>query len=528
MINSYRISRQLLISRTIATPAPSSVLYTRLIPDNCQQLREFSAVKKSSSAKNKAPLSQYGGVHGSRAGTKMWRNKPLFRREGDVRFRTGAEAAKMLVDEAKRRDGHEIEFIQSFTNTMQVLGPVFERMPKYAFLAKEFLSPERVIQFRVSWLDDAGANRTNVGWRVQYSSTLGPYEGGLHYHRSMSMACLKSMALSRTFTNAIACGNVGGAMGGADFFPHNKSEAEIQRFSQAYMTELCKYIGHDQDLPGVGIGVGPREIGYLYGQYKRSSPHFSQNGAGVLWGGVYNYPQVAAWGAVYFAKKMLEDKKDSIKGKRCIVTGSGKMALHVAEKLNELGAIPLTLSDSSGHIYEPEGIDSSKLRTIMKIKSERGARIGRYIIASTTAKFNEPERIFDIPCDLVFPCSLTNEIDRDIATHLADNGCMGVIECAHMPSTNEAIIEYRKRGMLHGSYIATLAADSFFNGMELYRNPLKEESVESRIEAGMDQIYEEAKATAKEFNVKGDLHSGALIAGFLRVADVQIAHGFNY
>lgn len=398
---------------------------------------------------------------------KTWRNKPLFRREGDARFRTGAEAAEMLINEVKRRDSHEQEFVQVFENAIQILAPVFERIPKYAFVGKEFIEPERIFQFRVSWLDDSGTYRMNRGFRVQYSSALGPFEGGLHFHKDVNAGLIKSMAFARVFTNALTGCEMGAAVGGADFNPMNKSEAEIQRFCQAYMTELSKYIGPDQDLPGVGTGVGAREIGYLYGQYKRTSIHHAQKGKGLLWGGVYPYPQATASGVAHWAKRALEGKGETMEGKRCLITGSGKMALHVAEKLLEMGAIPITLSDTSGHIYEPDGLDAAKLKTIMKIKSERGARIGRYIIASTTAKYNEPENVFSVPADLVFPCATHNEIDGVTATMLADMGVRGVFEGSHMPSTNQAIAVYKKRGILHGGHVATMAVDSIFNGLEL-------------------------------------------------------------
>jgi glutamate dehydrogenase (NADP+) len=226
--------------------------------------------------------------------------------------------------------------------------------------------------------------------------------------------------------------------------------------------------------------------------------------------------QATASGVVHLAKKVLEAKGDTLEGKRCLITGSGKMALHVAEKLLECGAVPVTLSDTSGHVYEPDGIDAAKLKTILKIKSERGARIGRYIIASTTAKYNEPENIFSVPHDLVFPCATYNQIDQPTATLLADMGCQGVFEGAFMPSTNQAVAVYKKRGLLYGGHIASLAADSLINGLELSRHPIAHDELDQRIKELVDQIYAESKATAKEFNCRGDLHAGATIAGFLR------------
>lgn len=275
------------------------------------------------------------------------------------------------------------------------------------------------------------------------------------------------------------------------------------------MTEMTKYIGPDLDVPSMGYGVGLPEVGYLYGQYKRINDHVAQRGRGVLWGGAMPYPEATGYGVVEFARCMLEDKGDSLKGKRCLITGSGKVAVHVAEKLLQLGAIPLTFSDSSGHIYEPEGIDSAKLRTIVKIKSERGARVGRYIIASTTAQYTEPANIFDIPCDLAFACSHRNEIDETAATLLADTGCSAVIEGASAPCTKAAKAVFRKRGLLFAPHVATLAGSGIVSGLALATNPVgARENIHDRVEEKMKDIFADVKATATEFNARGDYGAG--------------------
>jgi len=479
------------------------------------------------------PLSQFGGVHGTNrtvGGTgsaKLWRNKPLLKRGGDKIFKTGLEATQLLIGEAARKDSLSPEFMFSWESMATSLSVVFDRMPKYAWVMKQLLEPERTITFRVAWLDDTGVSRVNRGYRVQYSSALGPYEGGLSFSEDVNLSTMKAAAFDSTFSNALSRVNLGGAYGGADFVPFNKSETEIQRFCQSYMTELSKYIGPDTDLPGMGDGVTAAETGYLYGQYKRLNDHYGQLGKGLLWGGAPTYFSAQGYGAVQFAKYMLKDKDISLEGKRCIVTGSHYVALAVAEKLIEFGAIPVTFSDSSGFIYEPTGFDSAKLKTIKKIKSERGARVGRYIIASTSAQFNDPESIFDIPCDLIFSCSKYNIINEAAVTKLSNKGCKGIIECTNQTVDSAGIVAMKKRNMLHGPYRAATCGAGLVNGLSLEQNEelIKQKGFDSYIDEGMRNIYEEVKATAKEFNTRGDLNAGTNIASFIRVADVMVTHG---
>jgi len=380
--------------------------------------------------------------------------------------------------------------------------------------------------FTVAWLDDSGNARINRGFRVQYNSALGPYEGGTHFGMGVNASVSKALALDRTFTNALTGTHMGAAVGGSDFNPHGKSEAEIQRFCQSYMTELSKYIGPDMDIPGMGLSTGPNEMGYMYGQYKRINNHTSQKGRGLLWGGHPPFPMCPGWGVVHFAQNVLADKGEDLKGKKCLITGSGKNALAVAQKLLEYGAIPVTFTDSSGHIYEPDGIDAQKLKQIQKIKSERGARIGRYIIASTTARYNEPENIFNIPCDLVFLCGKMNELNDQIATVLADNGCLGVFEGCNMPSTPEAIKVYKKRGLLFGPYRATLAGANLTNGIALQTSPLSTpQEMDEKLKGVMQRTFKLCKSTAQEYNIRGNLHAGASIAAFVKVADAMFTQG---
>lgn len=472
-----------------------------------------------------ARLTPTGGVHGSlRNEPRQWRAMPLLQVAGEKKyFKTGVEAVQLLVNEARRRDEHKAHYLAQFEAFMQSLTPVFDRAPRYAWLAKIFLEPERALQFRVSYLDDSGNVRTHRGYRVQYSSTLGPYSGALHFGPQVNSDMIKGMAFASNFGNALTGARLGGAAGGSNFDPSLASEPEIQRFCQSFMTELQKYIGPDRDLPLTGCGVGRAEVGYLYGQYKRSSGTYERQGTGLLWGGTLPHPEAYGYGAVSFAKHMLADRGESLEGKRCLITGSGQIALAVAEHLIAHGAVPVSFSDRSGHVYEEEGINEPKLRQIQQIKSERGARIGRYIIASTTAKFSEPANIFDIPCDLVFPCSVSDEIDGAAARTLANNGCIGVIDAAHAPSTPDAVKTYKKLGLMYAPAKATLSAATKLTSCG--GDTLKHDDIAAAVDDETARIYDEVKRTANEYNVRGDLKTGADIASFLRVANVMATHG---
>jgi len=480
--------------------------------------RAFSTVK--------SPLAQVGGVHGSKHGalTKLWRNKPLFR---ESVFKTGAEASQLLINEAHKKDVGSKEFLSSWEAMVNSLSVVFDRMPKYAWVMKQLLEPERSIMFRVAWIDDNGISRLNRGFRVQYSSALGPFEGGLAFGRNVNHSFVKSAAFDTVFTNALSRKHIGGAYGGSDFDPTMKSDTEIQRFCQSYMTELSKYVGPDMDLPGIGEGVGPTEIGYLYGQYKRINHHHGQFGTGLLWGGAPAYTPAVGYGVVQFAQKILSDKGMSLQGKRCIITGCSNVAISVAEKLMELGAIPITFSDAYGHIYEPEGFDSAKMKTIVKIQSERDARIGRYIVSSTTAKFNDMNTsMFNIPCDLIFACAPSPNLDENAVLQLSEHGCKGVIEGVHQGITNDGIAAAKKRGLLHGPYRATLIGSALINGYTMAQEPLLVgENMDQRVVQSVNEVFDEIKDAAKEFNARGDLNAGANIAAFLRVAEVMMVHG---
>jgi len=450
--------------------------------------------------------------------SKSWRNKPLFRRQGDVRFKTGLEAGNLLLSEAKRRDPHEAQYLDSVASTMQCLSPIFDRNPKYAFIAKQLMEPERFIQFRVAWIDDTGLLRMTRGFRVQYSSALGPYEGSLHFGAHINSSVIKALGFNSVFTNAITGFDKGAAVGGADLNPFDKSEAEIQRFCQSYMTELAKYVGPDVDHLMMGMGVGEKEIGYLFGQYKRLNVKASSGNKPFLETGHKSFYEAPGFGVAHFAQQMLLDRNDSLQGKRCLIIGSGKVARSLASKLVEYGAIPLTFSDNSGFVYEPDGFDGGKLRTINNIKNERGALVGRYIIASTSAKFNDPDSLFQIPCDLCFPCGAMRDVKGDDVAKLADGGCMGIIEGGDAVCTLEARKCLKKRGLMYGPHTLTMTGDHIAASLGYG-------ATDQMLAKEIDRIFHDVKRTAQEFNARGDLFAGANILGFLRVANVMMAHG---
>eukprot|EP00904_Undaria_pinnatifida_P004700 jgi/Undpi1/14230/HiC_scaffold_9.g03879.m1 len=408
-----------------------------------------------------------------------WNKRPLFRRKEDLAkgghdgyFRTGAEAADMLYAEAKRHDPHDTVFLETAKDVLDALAPVIDRWPKYAWVAKQLLEAERALSFRVAWLDDKGISRVNRGYRYQYSSALGPFVGPLHFSKDLTAADVKAHAFDLVLSNSLSGLKVGASVGGADFNVHDKSEAEIQRFCQAFMSAMTKHIGTEIDFPSMGSCVGGPEIGYLYGQ----------------------------------------------------------VALYAAEKLLELGAIPVTFSDSSGHIFEPEGFDDQKFQQVLKIKQERGARVGRrvlrYIVASPTAKYNEPPSIFEAPCDVVFLCSKPNELSAESAAVIANSGCKTVVDGGYRPVSSAASEVLKKKGVFHVPYRGTMIGAALGGGREINRNPLRPgETMDERLEKKMDEVYEVSASVAREFNMQGDLERGCTIAGFLRVGRAMMAHG---
>jgi len=495
---------------TLASRATSRAIGSAATCTYQQQLRSMST-----KGPKKHLVTHEEGVHQTMTLSKSWRNKPLFRRQGDVRFKSGLEASNLLIAEAHRRDSHEVEYIESISSTMECLSPLFDRNPRYAFVAKQLMEPERFVQFRVAWMDDLGVVRLNRGFRIQYSSSLGPYEGPLHLGSHVNAGLVKALGFDNVFSNGLTGYDVGSSVGGSDFNPFDKSEAEVQRFCQSYMTELAKYVGPDLDHPTMGMGVAEREMGYMFGQFKRINMKSTTSGVPFM---TKKDSYVPGHAVVLFAKEMLKDRNQSLMGKRCLILGSGKNARSVAEKLLEYGAIPLTFSDESGHVYEPNGIDESKLRTISNIKTERGAMLGRYVMSSTTATFNEPASIFDIPCDLCFPCGQIKLVNAETVAKLADNGCMGVIEGGHKQVTIEGRQALKSRGVMYGPHIVTLTGA---NIVHAHGHSISDQTLEEEVR----RIYNDVKSTATEFNARGDLFAGGSMVGFLRVANAMLTHG---
>lgn len=469
------------------------------------------------------PPSLMSDVHGTTHGKKHWRNKPLFRRGGDKRFRNGAEAAEMLAEEAQRKDPHEQLFFTSVEGFVKSVIPVFDRFPKYAWVMKQLMEPERVLQFRVPWIDDTGNHRVNRGIRVQFSSSCGPYIGGLRFHENTGHSLVKTLAFDAVFRNAIV-GDFGGAHGGSDFVPDDKSEGEVMRFCQSFMTELANYIGPSSDIPTSGVNVGPKEIGYMFGQYKRLRQLHPGGTEGILSGGQFWHPEMTGYGVVQFAKLVLEARGESFEGKKCLVSGSGTVALHVAEKLVSMGATVIGMSDHSGHVIEPEGFSKKNMEDLKKMKSDRTTLIGGYIMGSTSAVYHpaDEKSLWDTPCDYAFPCSMENDITGTVAKKLVKNGCKGVFEGASVPCSDEAIDLFKENNVAFAPSKATNSASMALHG----KNPnLTREELDAVIQDWAKTNYDIISKTAAEFNCTGDLHVGANITGFMSVAQAMFRQG---
>ena len=390
--------------------------------------------------------------------------------------------------------------------------------------------PERVVSFRVPWIDDTGEIRVNRGFRIEMNSAIGPYKGGLRFHESVNLSILKFLAFEQVFKNALTTLPMGGGKGGADFDPKGKSDGEVMRFCQSFMTELFRHIGPNRDIPAGDIGVGGREIGYMFGQYKRLKNEFTGvlTGKGISWGGSMIRPEATGYGAVYFAENMLSTKSDGLQGKNVVISGSGNVAQYAAEKCIQLGAKVLTLSDSSGYVMDPDGIDADKLAFVMKLKNTKRERIGKYVDAYPHASFHTGERPWSVPCDVALPCATQNELDEKDAKQLAANGCFCVSEGANMPSTPKAIKVFHAHKMLYAPGKASNAGGVAVSGLEMAQNSLRyswtREEVDERLQAIMSEIHKNCVAYGQNGN-HVNYEKGANIAGFVKVADAMLAQG---
>lgn len=433
---------------------------------------------------------------------------------------------------ARKRDAHEAEFLQAVEEVLAAVAPVVERSPHYrqTRILERMVEPERVIQFRVPWVDDRGEYQVNRGYRVQFNSALGPYKGGLRFHPTVNLSVLKFLGFEQTFKNALTLLNLGGAKGGSDFDPHGKSDDEVMRFCQSFMSELYRHIGPDTDVPAGDIGVGGREIGYLFGQYKRLANQFNGvlTGKGVEWGGSLVRPEATGYGLVYFAQEMLAVGQESLRGKTCLVSGSGNVAQYTAQKLVSEGAKVMTLSDSDGFVYDPDGINEEKLAFVMTLKNVWRGRILEY-----AERFDVPyfagKKPWSIPCDAAFPCATQNELDENDASELIRNGCRLVVEGANMPSTPGAIARLLEYRVLYAPSKAANAGGVATSGLEMSQNTMRTrwsfEEVDRRLQGIMRAIHEESYQAAAEYDLPGNYFAGANIAGFVRVADAMLEQG---
>jgi len=439
---------------------------------------------------------------------------------------------KSIFELVKKRNPGEVEFHQAVDEVLSCLGPVLERNPKYeeGKILERITEPERVFMFRVPWFDDKGEIQVNRGFRIQFNSAIGPYKGGLRFHPTVYLGILKFLAFEQVFKNSLTTLAIGGGKGGSDFDPKGKSDNEVMRFCQSFMTELQRYIGPDTDVPAGDIGVGGREIGFLYGQYKRLRNEFTGvlTGKALNWGGSLIRPEATGYGAVYFAEEMLKTRKENFKGKICTVSGSGNVAQYTVEKLNQLGAKAVTLSDSGGFIHDPKGIDEKKLEFVMELKNERRGRIKEYA-EKYSVEYHEGQRPWGIKCDAAFPSATQNEISGEDAQTLLDNGCYVVSEGANMPTAPEGIEKFIKAGILYGPGKAANAGGVATSGLEMSQNSQRlnwsREEVDARLKGIMQAIHKSAYDAAEEYGQAGNYVLGANIAGFIKVADSMLAQG---
>lgn len=445
---------------------------------------------------------------------------------------TGNEVLQSVYEQVSKRNAGEVEFLQAVKEVLDSLAPVLDKHPEYidAKIVERIVEPERQIMFRVPWQDDKGQVHVNRGFRFEFNSALGPYKGGLRFHPTVTASVLKFLGFEQVFKNSLTTLPMGGGKGGSDFDPKGKSDNEVMRFCQSFMTELSRHIGPDTDVPAGDIGVGGREIGYMFGQYKRIRNEFVGilTGKALNWGGSLIRPEATGYGAVYFAEEMLKTRGENFHGKVCTVSGSGNVAQYTIEKLNELGAKVVSLSDSGGTIYDPEGIHAEKLDFVMNLKNVKRGRIKEYA-DKYGVEYLEGKRPWGIKCDCAFPSATQNEIDGDDAKTLLDNGCYVISEGANMPSTPQAQSLYIKAKILYGPAKAANAGGVATSGLEMSQNSQRlawtREEVDHKLHSIMIDIHQQCFDAAEEYGEPGNLMMGANIAGFVKVADSMLDQG---
>ena len=438
-----------------------------------------------------------------------------------------------FMDLVKQRNHHEPEFLQAVQEVAETVIPYIVKNDIYhgKNILLRMVEPERLISFRVSWVDDTGEIQVNRGYRVQMNSAIGPYKGGLRFHPTVNASILKFLAFEQVFKNSLTTLPMGGGKGGSDFDPKGKSDNEIMRFCHAFMSELFRHIGHNTDVPAGDIGVGGREIGFMFGMYKKLKNSFTGvlTGKGASWGGSLIRPEATGYGDVYFAENMLQTNGDSFKGKTVVVSGSGNVAQYATEKATQLGAKVVTLSDSSGYILDKDGIDADKLAYVMDLKNVKRGRISEYVNKYPNAVFFKGEKPWSVSCDVALPCATQNELNGEHAKQLVENGCICVAEGANMPSTPEAIYEFQKAQILFAPGKASNAGGVATSGLEMSQNSLRlswtREEVDEKLKQIMKEIHESCVVYGKKEDGTVDYIKGANIAGFVKVADAMLAQG---
>jgi len=437
------------------------------------------------------------------------------------------------MDYVEARNPHEPEFLQAVKEVAEAIIPFIKDHPVYQSqkILERMVEPERTIIFRVPWVDDEGNNHVNRGFRVEFNSAIGPYKGGLRLHPSVNLSILKFLGFEQTFKNSLTTLPMGGGKGGSDFEPKGKSDNEVMRFCQSFMTELFRHIGHNTDVPAGDIGVGGREIGYLFGQYKRLKNEFTGilTGKGMSFGGSLIRPEATGYGTVYFAENMLKTKNKSFKGQTVVISGSGNVAQYACEKVTQLGGKVVTFSDSSGFIYDAAGIDAEKLAFVFELKNVNRGRIKEYVEEYPDAQYFEGKKPWDIKCDIALPCATQNEINKEDAEKLMSHGTICVAEGANMPSTPEAIDVFHKNKILFAPGKASNAGGVAVSGLEMSQNSMRlswsREEVDKKLHSIMNDIHHTCMTYGKEPDGFVDYIKGANIAGFIKVADAMLAQG---
>ncbi len=440
---------------------------------------------------------------------------------------------KETFDRVKLRDPDQPEFHQAVWEVLETLEPVFEKHPEYveAKILDRLVEPERTISFRVPWVDDNGNVQVNRGMRVEFNSAIGPYKGGLRFHPSVNVSIIKFLGFEQILKNALTTRPIGGGKGGSDFDPKGKSDLEIMRFCQSFMDELYKHIGASIDVPAGDIGVGGREIGYMFGQYKKLTGKWEGvlTGKGYGWGGSLIRPEATGFGQVYFLREMLASKGEKIEGKKCAISGSGNVAQYCAMKILEYGGKVITMSDSGGYIFDKDGIDESKLAWIQDLKNNKRGRIKEYVSEYKDAVFRSGERPWGEVCDIALPSATQNEIEEKGAKNLVKNGCIAISEGANMPTSPAAYSILNKAGVLFGPAKAANAGGVAVSALEMSQNAAFDEWTSEKVDSKLDQImtgiHRQCSDAAEEYNQKGDLVVGANIAGFVKVADAMMSQG---